>query len=150
MKESKHSTIVCTDTKILVYNSLILSILLYGRKTWKLKEGLERRITAFEHKAYKRNLGITYRKRKRNYYVYQLIVDCICKVEHLQSKLMRRKMSYIGHTMRYYCLNKTVIQGYVFGKRKSGRTRKKWMDNIVEWAGVINGSDPTTRGYTEP
>ena len=42
-------------------------------------------------------------------------------------------MSYFGHTMRYDSLNKTVIEGYVFGKRRRGRSRKNWMDIIVEW-----------------
>ena len=37
--------------------------------------------------------------------------------------------------MRYDSLNKTVIQGCVFGKRRRGRPRKNWMDNIVEKAG---------------
>ena len=44
-------------------------------------------------------------------------------------------LSYFGHTMRYDSLNKTVIQGCVFGKRRRGLFRKNWMDNIVEWAG---------------
>ena len=44
MEESKHIT---TD------NSLILSILLYGCEIWTLTEILERRITAFAHKAYR-------------------------------------------------------------------------------------------------
>ena len=104
--------------KILLYNSLILSILLYGCETWILSERLERRITAFEHKAYKRSMEITYREIKTNYYVYQIIVEGIYQVEHLLSKVKIRKISYFGHTMRYASLNKTLIQGCVFGKRR--------------------------------
>ena len=115
---------ISLHTKILLYNSLILSILLYSNETWILTERLERRITAFEHNTYKRILGITYRERKTNYYVYQIIFECICQVEHLLSKVKRRKMSYFGHTMHYDSLNKTVIQGCVFSKRRRGRSRK--------------------------
>ena len=50
---------ISLQTKILLYNSLILSIQLYGCETWTLTERLERRITAFEHKAYRKILGIT-------------------------------------------------------------------------------------------
>ena len=64
---------ISLQTKILLYNSLILSILLYGSETWTLQERLKRRITAFVHKAYKIILGITYRERKTYYYVYQII-----------------------------------------------------------------------------
>ena len=65
---------------MLLYNSLILSILLYGCETWTLTERLEIIITTIKHKAYTRILGITYRERKTNYYVYQIIVECICKL----------------------------------------------------------------------
>ena len=35
--------------------------------------------------------------------------------------------------MRHDSLNKTVIQGCIFGERRRGRPIKNWMDNIVEW-----------------
>ena len=41
----------------------MLSILCYGCETWTLTESMERIITAFEHKVYKRILGITYIER---------------------------------------------------------------------------------------
>ena len=44
-------------------------------------------------------------------------------------------MSYVGRTIRHDSLNKTVIQGCVFGEIRRGRPRKNWMDNIVESAG---------------
>ena len=57
---------ISLQTKILLYKSLILSILLYSCENWTLTEILERRITEFEHKAYRRILGNTYRERKTN------------------------------------------------------------------------------------
>ena len=44
-------------------------------------------------------------------------------------------MSYFGHRMRHDSFIKTVIQGYVVGKRIRGRPRKNWMNNIMEWSG---------------
>ena len=116
MEESKHfttdknATVQLTD---IVYTTLWLLNLYTKRK-------MERRITASEHKAYKRIMWITYRERKTNYYVYQIIVECICQVDHLLSKVKIRKISYFCHSIRYDSLNKTVIQGCVFGKRKRG------------------------------
>ena len=60
---------ISLQTKILLYKSLVLSILLYGSETWTLIERLERRSTAFEHKAYRRIMGITYRERKTIDYI---------------------------------------------------------------------------------
>ena len=42
---------ISLHTKILMYTSIILSILLYSCETLTLTERLESRITAFEHKA---------------------------------------------------------------------------------------------------
>ena len=66
IEESKHitteknTTVHCT-----VYNSLILYILLYGCETWTLTERLEKRITAFEHKAIKESWGLPTEKEKQ-------------------------------------------------------------------------------------
>ena len=43
---------ISIQTKILLYKSLVLSIMLYGCETWTLTEDLERRIIAFETKSY--------------------------------------------------------------------------------------------------
>ena len=116
MEESKYIT-TDKNTTVQLTNIVYTTLCL---ETWTLSERLERRITAFEHKAYTRSMGITYRERKTNYYVYQIIVECICQVEQFLLKVKRRKMSYFGHTMCYDSLNKTVIQGCVFGKRRKG------------------------------
>ena len=71
---------ISLHTQLLLYKSLILSILLYCCETWIITEILERRITAFDHKAYRIILGITYRERKTNNYVYQRSVECIGQV----------------------------------------------------------------------
>ena len=130
---------ISLHTKIQLYKSLIMYRLLYGCITWTLPGRLERRITAFENKAYRRILEITYREIKTNDYVCHIIIECIGQVEHLLLTVKRMKCSYVGHTMRHASLNKTVLkrvglQGCVVGKRR-GRPRKNWMDNIVEWVG---------------
>ena len=54
---------------MLLYNSLILSILLYGCEILTLTERLERRITEFAHKAYrqyiKESRGLPTEKKKQ-------------------------------------------------------------------------------------
>ena len=109
---------ISLHTKILLYKSLILSILLYGCETNR-KTG--KRITAFEHKAYIIILGITYKERKTNEYVYHIICECIYQVKHLLSTVKRRNISYVGRTMRHDSLNKTVIQVCGVGRRRRGR-----------------------------
>ena len=50
----------------------------------------------------------------------------------------REKMKYFGHIMRKEgdCLEKEMIQGTTSGKRRRGRQRMTWMDNINTWTGM--------------
>ena len=46
-----------------------------------------------------------------------------------------RKLSYYGHLCRDHgCqITKTVVEGYVEGRRRRGRPRKQYIDNIKQW-----------------
>ena len=57
-------------TKILLYKSLVLSIILYGCETLTLTEILERRIITFEIKSYRHIIGILYREHKTNSHLF--------------------------------------------------------------------------------
>ena len=37
------------------------------------------------------------------------------------------------------CVSKTILQGTVIGRRRQGRQRKRWEDNIREWTGLEFG-----------
>ena len=105
-------------TNIYLYKSLILSILLYGGETWTLNETLEKIINAFESKSYRRILGISYRERKINDYVFKKIIEAIGSVEPLLSTIKRKKLVPFGHTIRNESLHKVIMKGFVEGKRR--------------------------------
>ena len=48
-------------------------------------------------------------------------------------------MQWYGHVSRSSGLTKTILQGTVKGERRQGRQRKRWEDNIKEWAGLEFG-----------
>ena len=60
-------------TKIKLYKSLVLSVLLYGCESWTLTTDLERQIQAFGNRCYRRMLGISYREHITNDYVWQRV-----------------------------------------------------------------------------
>ena len=45
-------------------------------------------------------------------------------------------LRWFGHVSRSSGLAKTILQGTVKGKRKRGRQKKRWEDNIKEWTGM--------------
>ena len=56
--------------------------------------------------------------------------------DELLTLVKKRKLRWFGHVSRSSGLTKTILQGKVKGKRKRGRQKKRWEDNIKEWTGV--------------
>ena len=51
----------------------------------------------------------------------------------LLTLIKKRKLKWFGHVSRSSGLAKTILQGTVKEKRKRGRQKKRWEDNIKEW-----------------
>ena len=44
------------------------------------------------------------------------------------------KLQYFGHLMRRVdSLEKTLMLGGIWGRRRKGRQRMRWLDDITEW-----------------
>ena len=56
--------------------------------------------------------------------------------EDLLTIIKRRKLQWCSHVSRSSGLAKTILQGTVKGRRRQGRQRKRWEDNIREWTGL--------------
>ena len=56
--------------------------------------------------------------------------------KNLERKKKETKLRWFGHVSRFSGLAKTILQGTVKGKRKRGRQKKRWEDNIKEWTGM--------------
>ena len=59
--------------------------------------------------------------------------------EDLLTIVKRRKLQWHCHVFRSSGLAKTILQDTVKGKRRQGRQRKKWEDNIREGTGLEFG-----------
>ena len=123
--------------KFKLYNTLILSVLMYGCESWTLVAESERRLQAFEMKCFRRLLGISYKEHKTNEFVSQEISSLIGQYEPLLTAVKRRKFFWFGHVVRSNTLDlsKTILQGFTDGSRSRGGQRKLWMDNLKEWSG---------------
>jgi hypothetical protein len=120
-------------TKYRLYQSLVVSILLYGCEAWTLLAEAEKIIQAFETKCLRRLLGISYLEHKTNEYVRNKIKDLVGPQEPLLATVKRRKLGWFGHITRHDSLPKTILQGTLEGGRRRGRQRKSWVANIMEW-----------------
>ena len=64
------------------------------------------------------------------------IQAAIGEYDELLTLVKKRKLRWFGHVSRSSSLAKTILQGTVKGKRKRGRQKKRWEDNIKEWTGM--------------
>ena len=47
--------------------------------------------------------------------------------------MLKQKMQYFGHLMqRVELLEKTLMMGRIEGRRRRGRQKMKWLDNITD------------------
>ena len=114
--------------------TLIISILLYACET--LTSELQRRIMAVEMRCYRRLLHISYKDHITNVIMCKKIQTAIGPYEEIFTTVKKRKLRWFGHVVRSIGLCKKIVQGTVPRKRKRGRQKKRWEDNIREWTGL--------------
>ena len=120
-------------TKVNLLRTLVIPIFLYACESWTLNAELQRRIQAVEMRWFRRLLGISYKDHITNEEVRSKITHQVSQYEDLLTTVKKRKMRWYGHVTRSNGLSKIILQGTVQGKRRRGRQKKKWADNITEW-----------------
>ena len=124
-------------TKKRLIDCYVFSVLTYGCETWTLTRNIIKRIDALEMWIYRRMLGVTYRDRVTNVEVLRRMDCTLSFVE----RIAKRKMKYAGHIMRGSSggsmLN--IMEGRIEGRRRVGRPRRGWIDDIRDWIGPVGG-----------
>ena len=127
---------ISLGSKVKLLRSLVICIFLYACESWTLTAELEKRTQAFEMRCYRRLLNISYGDHVTNEEVRGDIQAAIGEYDELLTLVGKRKLRWFGHVSRSSGLAKTILQGTVKGKRKRGRQKKRWEDNIKEWTGM--------------
>ena len=56
--------------------------------------------------------------------------------DDMLTTVKKRKLKWFGNVSRSGGFVKTILQGTVRGRRRRGRQKKRWENNISEWAGL--------------
>ena len=94
-----------------------------------MKKAERQRIDAFELWCWRRLLRVPWTARRSN----QSILEDIIPGISLEGMMLKLKLQYVGHLMRRVdSLEKTLMLGGIWDKRRRGRQRMKWLDDITD------------------
>ena len=116
-------------TKDCLVKAMVFPVVMYGGESWTIKKAEHRKINAFELWCWRRLLRVPWTARRSNQSILKEISP-VCSLEGLMRKL---KLQYSGHLMRRVdSLEKTLMLGGIWGRRRRGRQRMRWLDGITD------------------
>ena len=119
---------ITLPTKVCLVKAMIFPVVMYGCESWTIKKAEHQRIDAFELWCWRRFLRVPWTARRSN----QSILKEINLEDSLEGLMLKLKLQYFGHLMqRANSLEKTLMLGGIGGRRRRGRHRMRWLDDIT-------------------
>ena len=118
---------ITLPTKVHLVKAMVFLVVMYGCESWTKKKAECQKFDAFELRCWRRLLRVPWTARRSNQSILKQISPG-CSLEGLMWKL---KLQYFGHLMgRADSFEKTVMLGKIEGRRRRGRQRMRWLDDI--------------------
>ena len=119
---------VILPTKVRIAKAMVFPVVMYGCESWTIKRAEHQRIEAFELWCWRRLLRVPSTARRSD----KSILKEINLEYSLEGLMLKLKLQYSGHLMgRVNLLEKTPMLGKIKGRRRRGRQRMIWLDDIT-------------------
>ena len=119
---------ITLPTKVRLVKAMVFPVVTYGCESRTVKKAECRRIDAFELWCW-RLLRVPWTARRSNQFILKEINPGIS----LEGMMLKLKLQYFGDLMRRVdSLEKTLMLGGIGGKRRRGRPRMRWLDDIMD------------------
>ena len=120
---------IALPTKVRLVKAMVFPVVMYGCESWTVKKTEHRRIDAFELWFWRRLLSVPWTAGRSN----QSILKEISPGISLEGMMLNLKLQYFGHLIRRVdSLEKTLMLGGIWGRRRRGQQRVKWLDGITD------------------
>ena len=120
---------ITLPTKVHLIEAMVFPVVMYGCESWTVKKAECRRIDAFELWCWRRLLRVPWTARRSN----QSILKENSPWISLEGIMLKLKLQYFGHLMgRVDSLEKTLMLGGIWGRRRRGQPRMRWLDGITD------------------
>jgi len=124
---------ITLSTKAHLVKAMVFPVVMYGYESWTVKKAECWRIDAFELWCWRRLLRVPWTARRSN----QSILKDISPGRSLEGMMLKLKLQYFGHLLRRVdSLEKTLMLGGIWGRRRRGRQRMRWLDGITNFMDV--------------
>ena len=104
---------------------------MYACETWTIGAEEKRRLEAFEMWSFRRLLKIKWIDKITN----EEVLRRMGGEREIWNCIKRRRVELVGHILRHDSIVRTVIEGYIEGKRNRGRPRLEYMEQIMKDTG---------------
>ena len=119
---------ITLPTKVHLVKAMVFPMVMYECESWTVKKAEHQRIDAFELWCWRRLLRVPWTSRRSN----QSILKEISPRCSLKGLMLKLKLQYFGHLMqRADSIEKTLMLGKIEGRRRRGRQRMRWLDDIT-------------------
>ena len=119
---------ITLPTKVQLVKATVFPVVIYECESWTIKKAERHRIDAFELWCWRRLLRVPWTARISN----QWILKEISPEYSLEGLMLKLKLQYFGHLMwRTDSLEKTLMLGKIWGRRRRGWQRTRWLDGIT-------------------
>ena len=108
---------ITLPTKVHLVKAMVFPVVMYGCESWTVKKAEHQRMDAFELWCW-RFLRVPWTARSN---------------QSILKEMLKLKLQYFGHLMqRVDSLEKTLMLGGIWGRRRRRRQRMRWMDGITD------------------
>ena len=139
-------------TKLLIFNSNVKSVLLYGCETWWTTQTMQRKIQTFFNTCVRRIYKIQWQEKIQNEDLWERAGQ-----EPVAKQILRRKWGWIRHTVRMPA-SSTTHQALTWnpkGKRKRGWPHNSWRRDTeaelkqqgTSWSGMNRAAQNRVRWW---
>ena len=120
---------ITLPTKVCLVKAMVFPVVTCGCESWTIKKAACQRIEVFELWCWRRLLRVSWTARSSN----QSILKEISPENSLEGLMLKLKLQYFGHLIQGAdSLEKTLMLGKIEGRRRRGRQRMRWLDDITD------------------
>ena len=119
---------ITLPTKFRLVKAMVFPVVMHGCESWTVKKAENWRIDAFELWCWRRLLRVPWIGRRSN----QPILKEISPEYSFEGLILKLKLQYFDNLMwRTDSFGKTLMLGKIEGRRRRGRQRMRWLDDII-------------------